>query len=92
MKVDDGRSSGSVITIIKIVIVAVAIPFIILNVWAYLPYQVHSVGEFFNIPFVELGQVAPTHRFVTVIGTDLMFGWALTSAAGSASATIRSAT
>ena len=71
--------SDTWITVLKIAIVAVAIPFIWLNVWAYLPYNVHGVGHFFKIPFDELGDVAWSHRFVMVIGTDLMLGWALTS-------------
>ncbi|WP_419825999.1 hypothetical protein [Sphingomonas sp.] len=67
------------ITALKVAIVAVALPFIWLNVWAYLPYHVQGVGNFFAIPFNELGDIAWSHRFVMVIGTDLMFGWALTS-------------
>ena len=73
------KQSSQIIGLIKIAIVLVSIPFIALNVWAYLPYQVNGVGEFFKIPFIELGDALRGHRFVAVIGTDLMFGWALTS-------------
>lgn len=66
-------------TPIKALILLGTIPFIALNVWAYLPYRIQSVSHFIAIPFQELADVIPTHRFVAVIGTDLMLGWALTS-------------
>lgn len=75
----DVERSQKWMTPIKALILLVTIPFIALNVWAYLPYRVQSVSHFFAIPFQELADVIPTHRFVAVIGTDLMLGWALTS-------------
>ena len=71
--------SERLMIVLKIAIVAVSLPFIWLNVWAYLPYNLQGVSHFFAIPFDELADVAPSHRFVAVIGTDLMFGWALAS-------------
>lgn len=75
----DMERSKKWMTPIKVLILLVTIPFICLNVWAYLPYRIESIQHFAAIPFQELADVIPTHRFVAVIGTDLMLGWALTS-------------
>ncbi len=67
------------IDVAKVLIVLVTVPFLWLNVWAYLPYHIESVRHFFAIPFDEIADVMFSHRFVTVVSTDLMLGWALTS-------------
>lgn len=70
-------SSGKAISVTKVAIAALAVAFILLNVWAFQATPMHGSADFLRGPMAELSQAVPSQRWVTVVVADLFLGWFL---------------
>ena len=61
----------------RLMIGALCVGFVVLNVWAFRSTPVDAPGDFFSQPISALREVIPSHRWATVVASDLFFGWCL---------------
>lgn len=61
----------------KLVIAALLLAFVLINAWAYSTTPITTASDLLAGPLRALADVIPSNRWVTVIASDLILGWAL---------------
>ncbi len=61
----------------RLFIGALCVGFVFLNTWAYRSTPPHGPGGLISQPISALRDVIPSHRWATVVASDLFFGWCL---------------
>jgi hypothetical protein len=51
--------------------------FILFNIWAFAETGLAGPSEILSVPLAALSEVIPSHRWATVVTTDLVLGWFL---------------
>lgn len=67
--------------VVKVGVLCLATAFVAVNAYAFAATPINSPLDFLRGPIAALSEDIPSHRWVTVILSDLILGWCLTALA-----------